>query len=128
MLPVPDEILTMKPAAAYAQGQSVGMLLGGLLALVAIMIALDARERGWARGAALWWGVATFAAALPTLIFYFLLRSRGYSGASRGTPVQVKQPEVQVCRYCQKSYVGDPAYCPHCSSQLKGAEEIHKGR
>ena len=121
MFQVPDYVLKMKPADAFQHGESWGIIVGAILGMIAVAVALDARERGFTRFGAMMWAVAIQAAALPTLIYYLVIRSR------RATRVQQQtHATVNTCRYCEKSYTGDPSYCPHCSRQLKGAEEIHK--
>ena len=125
MFPVPDYILKLKPAEAFQQGQGLGIVLGAIIGMIAVAVALDARERGFSRLGALMWALAVEAAWLPVLVFYLVRRARVGIRVQPGTQSRAATV-VNTCRYCEKSYAGDPSYCPHCSRQLKGAEEIHK--
>jgi hypothetical protein len=88
--------------------------------MVAIWIGIDARERGWSKGWAYGWGMATLFMCLPFAIVYAFMRDRVPK------PVPAAAPVVSACRYCGKEIIANPAFCPHCSAQLKSAEEIHR--
>ena len=98
----------------------LGHELTVILGIIAAWVAMDAKDRGWTRIAALSWGVGILFLFLPVLAAYLILRPRVKQKMKTAENAQ------RVCRYCDKGYPGDPSYCPHCSSQLKGADEIHK--
>lgn len=98
----------------------LGHELTVILGIIAAWVAMDAKDRGWTRIAALSWGVGILFLFLPVLAAYVILRPRVKQ------KMKTEANPQRVCRYCDKGYPGDPSYCPHCSSQLKGADEIHK--
>jgi hypothetical protein len=53
-------------------------------------------------------------------LYLFMRWEENKSGA-----INAASRQTTLCRYCGKYSEGDPAYCPYCDRQLKGAEEIH---
>jgi hypothetical protein len=94
-----------------------------LQAIIAIWVSMDARDRGWSRVHALAWGAAVLFLQLPLFVAYLILRNR-----VPRQPAVVAAPVTRNCPYCGQLLEGTPDYCPHCSSQLKGADEIHHGK
>ena len=92
--------------------------------LIGVWVGMDARDRGWSRVASLAWGAGILLFCLGVLPAYFLWLTRPPRPRPGQGPARTGS-QVGVCRYCGQAFAGDPAYCPHCSKQLKGAGEIH---
>ena len=89
-----------------------------IAAVVAAWVVYDAMRRGKSSGNALLWGLGVVLLLIVFLPLYLYLRSKE-------KPAIAAKTDLTLCRYCGMNTAGDPAYCPHCAKQLKGAEEIH---
>ena len=88
-----------------------------LAAIVAVWVIFDAMRRKIPSSNALLWGLGVFLLLIVFLPMYLVLRSQPLKAQAPSTP--------SLCQYCGLAIEGSPAYCPHCSKQLKGAVEIH---
>lgn len=89
--------------------------------ILAIWVAVDAFERGWPKATAIFWGVGVLLVCIAFFPIYIFQRSRRAAPAARPAVLP-----VAPCRYCGKDLIGSPAFCPHCSAQLKSSEDIHR--
>jgi len=96
--------------------------LGEVFAEIVLRIALasviggNALRRGDRARVAFFWAAWTF--LVPCLTPFFYLHYRFTCTHSKPKP-------TAHCKYCGALIVGQPAYCPACSRQLRGSEEIH---
>jgi hypothetical protein len=98
--------------------QAVGVAIA---AGVAGWVVADAMRRGKSRVVAFLWGFGVLMVLIVFLPLYLFMRW----DESKSSAANAASRQQTLCPYCGMYAEGDPAYCPHCDRQLKGAEEIH---
>jgi len=109
----PETLLQgMAPSAVALQ---IGMAL--LILLAAVMTALDSRERGARKEAAILWFFAIVIFA-PVAIFYLLFRMRPVIQIRKTNSSPNPPKEEKKCSYCGSGLEPGTRICPNCGRLL----------
>ena len=92
-------------------------LMGLVSALTSLIVALDAREHGMNKFAAILWGLSVqmfFPMAFVYLIVRYLIAARQGAGAAQGLFQKQVPPPPERCPYCAAELPENSRVCKEC--------------